>query len=585
MSVRTYVDTIKLRPHQQQVADVLLARAQEGDTEPVLALLAPGFGKELSAQNAVTTLFRAGLIDAALFLVPRTNLATAAERNWNTYSDNGTVVGGFSRLYEQPVPSFTWANGNGLPLPTPAYYTTFAAVAQRPDIHRKFIVDHGGRVSITVDELAFVGSKRPGEDEEFATKTAEEVAQLYKLSCIPPLLMTGAPTRYDGRMLAGLEHRYELNARGLLVPRAEVEGSYVEGCSRGWLRAMVVRFVDGLGKIKDGDRDGVSTTPADGDVPVTSWLEKEALWQGMVSNCLDSLRACRKTTKVNYCAGIACINTRIARAVWRWAKDNYPDFCVQIAVSADGHQAQEALKATRDGRVDVLVFVKQAFIGFDCPHMNHLAILNPGRHSSFLIQLVMRAGRVFNGDKYAYIYTLDDPKSCEFFALLREDATEGLRLREKREYEGGGQPLEGDRPVLTDVTFEGLRFETDWDERADKYTRATGVMFTAEQMEALDSYDPDVGENGHSEGEGQAGLIKDEVIAKYVSDTSEIVKAEAGRRRARAGAERSSYEDYIAPVWRELTKSAGAPPRGGKRYTLPLAEKRYKAAREMWGDA
>jgi hypothetical protein len=388
-------------------------------------------------QHAATELIRAGLIDTVMVFTPRTNLCTQAETNWWTRDAKTGQQSGRRLLYAEPVPhSFTWPDGNRTPLyepPAQGYVTTNQALVTNPDVHIDHAERHSSRVLLVVDEAAALGGYGVGEnDDREATLTAQRIAELIPHAAAV-LYLTGAAHRGDGRMLIGLEHRYRRRDDGTHVLDADVTGTYTQGVSAGFLRPIEVTYVNSEGKevLRDGLERVVSV--AEDQSLVSDALLFPGVYESIARRTVGRLRALR-AKHAGLMAGIACLNQDHARDVHHYLCAYAPDLRVQIAVSNDGPRSRAVLDRARVGQVDVLVFVRQAFIGFDCPPMAVLAILTNYRDDAFLMQLSGRVLRIWRelevSEQWAHFITLNDRKAVQFFERLREDAQKGIRERE-----------------------------------------------------------------------------------------------------------------------------------------------------------
>jgi hypothetical protein len=431
-------DQLDMRPEQLAIARLTLDRARDRDPTPVLALLYPGFGKEWAWQHAAVELMRAGLIDSTVTYTPRINLCEQAELNWQQRRQR----------YAQPCPdSFTYCAGNRTPLLVPpafGYIATNAALVTAPALHEAFAREHEGRFLLVGDEAAAFGAFRPQRDkpEEQITVMQAQCFGRMRQYAAATILLTGADRRSDGRMLIGCEDRYVPQDDGSKLLRADVTGLYRLGVARGYLRRIEVSYRDAEGNqyLPDGSSTPVTVSEDDGHV-LAPLIVQDRVWQPMVDATLARLRAMRGDG-YRFVSGIACRDQYHARQVLAYAKARAGELVVDLAVS-DDRGSQGVLRRAMRGEVDVLVFVRQAFIGFDCPPMAVLCILTHWRFDSFLTQLVGRVLRIWPDgppadDQYAYVLTFADERSVEFFERMVKDAR--LGLRDRGPGHGGGGP-------------------------------------------------------------------------------------------------------------------------------------------------
>jgi superfamily II DNA or RNA helicase len=551
------MDSISLRPKQRDVADILVERVRGQDREPVVALLAPGFGKELAWQNAAVELLRADLIDAVMVFTPRTNLCTQAETNW-WHRDSDGRDHGRRLLYANPVAhSFTWPKGNRVPLyesPACGYVTTYQALVTNPSAHLDFAAEHSGRAMIVVDEAAFLGSSGVGEnDVREATQAAQRIRELYPhAACV--LYLTGTPHRGDGRRLILLEHRYRQRDDGTWALQHDVLGTYTEGVGAGYLRPAEITYVNAEGRevLPDGQERAVSV--AGDPAAVYSALLSENVYRSMARHTVDRLRGVR-TKHPGLMAGIACMNQDHAGDVLEFVREHAPELRSDIAVSKDGSRARAVLDRARAGQLDVLVFVRQAFIGFDCPHMTVLGILTNYRNDAFLMQLAGRALRVWDqlpvGEQWAHFVTLNDPAAVAFFERLRTDGVVGLREREP----GGDPPPEGNGRDLRDFRETAVHVD-DAGGLVEGGAEALALMERYRlggTVRDVAAFIRDVrdGKTGNTSGNGDVGdeqslpTTNRERIEAYLSRAEKNAQKIAGKRVREDG---RSYGEVIADV-------------------------------------
>ena len=475
-------DAFTLREKQAQVARLVVERATERNADPVVALLPPGYGKEWAWQHAATLLMRADLIDVVMTFTPRTNLCTQAETNWYGRDRHGRESG--RRLqYAKPVPhSFHWAKGNSVPLYSPpaiGYIATYQALGTNFGPHEDIARRHSGRLLIVCDEAAGLGGYGIGaeaeREEQDVLRAADRIRRLAPHAAAV-LLLTGAPDRGDGKRLILCEDRYRQRDDGTYVLDADVSGSYTEGVSLGYLRPIEVYYFDAEGReiTRDGNDRPVSVSEDQSLVHIA--LREPDVYRPMVTETIERLRGLRLTHS-GLVAGVACIDTRHARDVHRFLKQCAPDLRVGIAVSEDGKDSRFPLDAARNGQLDVLVFVRQAYIGFDCPAMSVFCVLTNVRDASHLTQLTGRALRVWNavpvGEQTAHIVSLNDARATAFFERMRTDAQLGIRERDSRD---GPEP-NGDRLArdIRDLRATDLEIE-DMDGRIPGGAEALRLM-------------------------------------------------------------------------------------------------------------
>lgn len=543
-------DRIDLRDKQIEIANRTIERATEGSSELVLALLAPGFGKELGWMNAAVELHRRNLIDLTIDLTPRISLCEQAEINWYSQGENDEWVG-WRLCYDEPVPGvIKWTNGNRTPFwrpPEAGYITTYASLANSEkafDLHMKEARSHSGRLFLVCDEAAALGGlpARPGdfeqeEDEALATRAALAIKRLAEHAAVT-LYLTGAPDRGDGRMLVNCEHRYrkvvDANGRSRAIIEPDVKATYQEGVGLGILRPPEVFYFNAKGRQVRPDETEFGISVQDSSTFIGDALRSEGVWQPMVELVIAHLQSVRESTGKAYQAGIACMDAAQATDIEKFARNKAPGIRVAIALSRDTEKSREALAGARNGDVDLLVFVRQAFIGFNCPQMIVLGILTHYRDESHLTQL---CGRVFrqwkDGDpeQVARLVTLNDPRSRKFFERLKVDGRLGLAIRKEREGAcgggGNGTSTRDTRDWRSDgYVAEDTEGDVDDAERIFQLMKRYHVYGTVRDMKkAFDEMrrDSDQTQQGNEErprsGNGRKGRTAEARIAALISAT------------------------------------------------------------------
>src|SRR5690606_39677784 len=94
---------------------------------------------------------------------------------------------------------------------------------------------------------------------------------------------------------------------------------------------------------------------------------------------------------------ISCMEQRDAKQVASYLQQAYPGLRVSLAISEDGPEAERALRDYQVKGGDILVTVRKAFIGYDCPQITVVGILTHYRDPGHLMQLVGRGLRTWSG--------------------------------------------------------------------------------------------------------------------------------------------------------------------------------------------
>ena len=543
-------DNFELRPKQRDIAPLAVERARRGDRTPVLVLLAPGFGKEWGWQHTATELMRQNLITSSMTFTPRRNLCAQAETGWKKRR----------KRYASPRPEgFPFTAGNQTPLyrePAFGYVSTYQALTTNPRPHEAVARMHSGRLLIVCDEAAGLGGTGVGEDDDqTATLAAARIEDLAPhAACI--LLLTGAPYRGDGKRLILCEDRYYHHEDGTYHLSADIEGTYTEGVEHGFLRPITVLYADAEGRVDDQ-----LVTVTDNPWLVTPMLRDKRVYGPMIAKTLDHLHAVRGLHP-QLMAGIACIDGGHAREAMELTKQLGPKLRVDIALAEDGKTSQRNLQAARDGGLDVLVFVRQAFIGFDCPAMSVFCVLSNVREPSYLTQLVGRSLRVADGipvgEQTAHIVTLNDRAAVDFFEAMKTDSQRGIELREQREVVADNGERTTVRQVedagVTGWHFEDTEGDVDGAEEALRFMRGEPIPDTPTAVRAVASIIAKV-RNPQAEPEPEAPPQTEEEEKQALKiATKTNLRGIAGKwMNVRGG----RMDDHMRALYREVAERSG----------------------------
>ena len=363
--------------------------------------------------------------------------------NWYARDKKTGAESGRRLLYADPVPQkFVWPNGNQQPFYNETdrefgYVTTYSALTTNREPHIRWAKQHAGRFLLVGDEAAGLGGLAMGASEaESEANLQGECFAAMRQYAAATLLLTGAPERSDGRRLIECADRYyQMPGKKRWLLDADVKGLYREGVAGGILRPIEVMYVDAQGRevFDDGSELAVSVSE-DGSL-ISKALRNADCYEPMCDAAIERVLGLRNQFNHFYGGGIACMDTNHARDVYEYVSQRARKhgLSVAIAVSQDGASARAVLDRAKQGGVDILIFVRMAWIGFDWPLMSVLANLSNVRFYSYLIQLDGRVLRVAPGIpaewQRAYLITLDDPVSRAFHREMVRDSERGLLER------------------------------------------------------------------------------------------------------------------------------------------------------------
>lgn len=440
-----YTDAFRPRPFQREVINAVLDGMAAGrDTTIVLA--SPGSGKTLAYQAAATYAYREGLTDLVAVFVPRIILAQGCETAWLHRRDDGTL-GGDHLLFDarsrlgriQHVP-------NRPPLTPPGatgigFVTTYSALVTNTLVYESWARHHKGRFLLIADEAQFCGTS--SDDRSGGTRAGQLITELHGLAA-HTLLLTGTPYRSDRQplILADYDEPDEEGKRRLLSHATPA--LYSDGVAEGYLRRFEALMHEARVRWKHVDN---TTTEYDlsgnGDYLIDV-LRKPEVWQPVADGVVSAVRE-KQRVNAEYRGLISCMEVKDAKRVFDYltAPGRYPGLRVLKATSEDGEEAEKALRAfqRRDGG-DILVTVRKAFIGYDCPQITVVGVLTHYRDWGHLEQLVGRGLRTWKGapsrSQSCRVVAPDDPAMAKFIDYMQGQSEQGLRKRKRRDNEGGG---------------------------------------------------------------------------------------------------------------------------------------------------
>lgn len=439
-----YGDAFRPRPFQREVINSVLDGMSSGrDTTIVLA--SPGSGKTLAYQAAATYAYREGLADLVAVFVPRVVLAQQCETSWLHRRKDGTFSGDHelfdvrSRLGRiQHVPNMS-------PLTPPGttgigFVATYSALVSAPEIYRSWAQHQRRRFLLIADEAQFCGASN--DERSGGTRAGALITELHELAG-HTLLLTGTPYRSDGQqlVLADYDEPDEEGKRPLL---RHAEADYRDGVREGYLRRFEATLHDARVRWKSVDSTVTEyDLSANGD-DLCDVLRKPEAWQPIADGVVAAVRE-KQRVNPEYRGLISCMDQGDARNVYEYLTGRHPGLRVLKATTDDGAAAERDLRAFRGKNGgDVLVTVRKAFIGYDCPQITVVGILTNYRDWGHLEQLVGRGLRTWSDDQphtqSCRVIAPDDPKMTAFIEYMRGESAQGLRERERRESGEAGTP-------------------------------------------------------------------------------------------------------------------------------------------------
>ncbi|MEU9888241.1 HNH endonuclease [Sphaerisporangium sp. NPDC051011] len=456
----SYVDAFQPRPFQADVITQVMDGVRSG-RDRTIVLASPGSGKTLAYLALGTRLFREGLIDNIAVFVPRVALAQQCEIDWMhgrpSEPPSGTCLLFDStrrlgkirhRVKELPL-TFDYEPGSG-------FVSTYSALAINERIFAEWAHRHQGRFLLVADEAQFCGDSK--DSEGGGTKAGALIEKLHGFA-MHTLLLTGTPYRADNQPLVLAEYNDPKagDSRGLRSLVRHAEATYADGIAERYLRTFELHLTNSqvtqktLGDPADRMKGENTLTYnlSDNGEDLADVLRDPKTWEPLADRVVTKVRDKQKFNS-SYRGLISCMGQNEAKAVQKYLQSKYPGLRVGIAVSSDT-DAPVALADFKAKPMDVLVTVRMAFIGYDCPQITVVGILTHYRDGGHLMQLVGRGLRVWKDmparEQSCVIVAPDDPKMKEFLSLLRGELDQGLRRVQERDIISEGGTAEIQRPL------------------------------------------------------------------------------------------------------------------------------------------
>lgn len=507
-------DRIRLRQFQKELIKTVVARTVAGESVTI-ALVSPGSGKTLGYQAVATELIRRQTgIDLIAVYAPRLVLAKQAEIDWrhevaDPHSSGGrTEEGDFENFDARCRLEWLRHRANVEPLlPAVArregFVTTYQSLVTEPDLHIDWAKRNAGRFLLVGDEAQFLGAPMDDEDDKSpkAGQYFEQMAQYAGHT----LLLTGTEERADGRKLVLCGESYRQNDKGRWHLTSHVSARYRDGIALRYLRQFDAAISDAKVTYWPTESESVEyDLSKSGELPdskraaLARVLRQDQVWQPLCDLTVKRLRHVQQVNK-SYRALIACMEQGDAKRVVKYLTETYPTLKVGKATTEDGPKAEAVLRDFKTQPYDVLVTVRKAFIGYDCPQITVVCPLTNYRNIGHLTQLAFRGGRVWKPEESGqdaahqrmHLIVPDDPAMNKFIEFLRREESEGLRDRERREGPGDGPwPGQDGRMEGAEVTTtRGANYERDLTEEEYESNQAIldelGAITTPEGIQQL----------------------------------------------------------------------------------------------------
>lgn len=605
----TYNDTFAARPFQRDVIERVLDGIATG-RDVTVALGTPGTGKTLAYQATATHLLRQGAIDHIAVFVPRVSLAQQCETSWMFQDRDTKELHGLFELFDshgrlgkirhvdaQPPLTVPGETGTG-------FVACYASLANHEEVFSDWAEKHKGRFLLVADEAQFCGAP---DEKGNGTRAGALIEDLHEYAA-HTLLLTGTPYRADGRPLV-LAQYGDVDEEGKQLLIRQAEATYADGIDAGYLRRFEMLMNEGV--IKETDVSGewsVEYKMSSREANLSPIMRKPTTWQPLANRVVNAVRE-KQILNPEYRGLISCMEKKDAEAVQHYLTSTYPGLRVYLAVSADGAAAQNALQDFKIKPADILVTVRMAFIGYDCPRITVVGILTHYRDKGHLMQLVGRGLRTWDKEpaeeQSCRVIAPDDPRMEEFLSQMRRQSDEGLRRKRERDnpdsMDGAPRDASGTGPItfieetkMTTVRAVSNDAEVEDDEfqLLDGIKRYLGAPVDVTMMQNIvEEYgirvksqpSPDEATTIFPEPEtpqaADAPLTDKQQIERAKSEVSEVIKTYLANRGILGG--RPDYGTFVGKITSRINKAAGCS--AGEVRTVEQAEARLAAARRLCG--
>lgn len=426
----------------------------------------PGSGKTMLSFTIGLELYRMGMVDSVVHMNPRVALCQQFSQDWAEIRDlfsipkfksfavgsNPTDFKGYTP--ELAIQAICRNEENG-------YSICFASVASNPVFHRDYAIH--SRTLLIIDEAQYLGiDPRTEMPSNKMTEVMDELQQYY-----PYILVMGGTSRGGDEKVWGVDYTAP-NNDGSQFPKYDVTASYVDGISNQYLRQMQFRMPDSTGIWNKLMGESEEMTISSMNSKLGRFLKEPEYYQHLVDLSVEELKQAR-THNPKFGMLVAAFDQRQARKAQEYLTEKYPGLTSELAVSDDGPKSIAALNSYKlDSNVDVLITVRQAFIGYSCKRLIVLCCLTNYREFGFLDQLMGRVLRVIDGVPYfkqvARIVIPCDILAVKYAEQKKKEVIEGIKRKEEKEPKSGEGDADGGSPdespgVMSDLKLLDARLK------------------------------------------------------------------------------------------------------------------------------
>ncbi|MBX6169611.1 MAG: endonuclease, partial [Thermobispora bispora] len=476
------------------------------------------------------------------------------------------------------------------------FVTTYSALVSNQVIYEAWAKQHQGRFLLVADEAQFCGAS---DEHSSGTRAGALIETLHQYAA-HTLLLTGTPYRSDGKPLILADYD-EPNADGKRPLLSHAQATYFDGVADGYLRRFEATMHDARVRWRQIDNSAIEYDLSKDGADLAEVLRKPDVWQPIADMVVDAVRDKQKINP-DYRGLISCMEQGDAKRVAAYLQQAYPGLRVSLAISEDGAEAERALRDFQSKGGDILVTVRKAFIGYDCPQITVVGILTHYRDPGHLMQLVGRGLRTWSGtearSQSCRVIAPDDPRMQEFIEHMRGESEDGLRERRRREQEDDASRESGKEPQtplgwvesahVTTARVVSADIELDDDERV-LYEAIKHDIGAAEDVSVLAKFAQALNlrlARPAPQKEPEAVPSAPQVVPLTEQEQIDLINAKAAEAIRRGLADRGivpsipGYSDAVKKATHAVNQAAGC--KAGECRTVEDAQARLHAALSLW---
>jgi superfamily II DNA or RNA helicase len=411
-------------------------------SKKIFANVTPGGGKTGLASILIHELFRQGIIDRVLYVVPRVALRSQVIQSFcndSKFNPSGYQIesAGYGPLYTDPQIGCV---------------ATYGELALKQNLIAEWA--QAGRALIIFDEAHLLSKE---DDSQGWAKACEFIASPARLV----LAMTGTAERHDGKPIAFAT--YETNhATMRKFAKFDIQYTLREAIKDSAVAQPEFVRIDGRvevaigGKLFKGELSAAEKEKE--RLMLRAAITRPEYWRDVLERAIRHWENYRRDSYRSRMLVIA-EDQESAKTIRDHLAKKWKTWRTALAISDIEDDPQRELEDFRtNSSADILVTCNMASIGFDVPDLTHCVYLKTWRSRPEFQQAIARAMRVnyrcgvSPGNQRAFIFTPDDPRMNDLVEEIRSETIQGVKDRAEREPNG-----DGPRTLNTASTFQPIR--------------------------------------------------------------------------------------------------------------------------------